>query len=411
MFELFHFDKSTLNVLPTKERKYYLDLIKKNLILDKRPFFLNEEGIPNRELNDYCNYLIHPCRRSTRTWATYTSQISIFLRFLESQENPKSWLEATENDLKNYYLVRTTGEFQFGTRPLTGRSWNIAKTALVHLYEFAIEEKLIEKLPFRYRKSKTRFYGKQIETASIGAKYTPAPINFITISQYLDFWRPLLTKQYNAVRDLVLTDLLISTGLRISEALSLTIYQIPDPDNAIYAGYKSVKLKVVGKGNKTRYVRVPKRIIRDLHFYIDEDREKSVQLFKRKYKKKLVYSDKVFLSQAGTPLSVRSVESFFKKISKTTEILLTPHGCRHTFAVFQLQSMIRHLSKNLKEMREDGAESYRQIMNDPLRQLQLLLGHSHITSTFIYLQFLEETEALVDESLADWSHWENTNGR
>ena len=73
--------------------------------------------------------------------------------------------------------------------------------------------------------------------------------------------------------------------------------------------------------------------------------------------------------------------------------------------------MIKRMAKNLKVLREGGADAYRQILNDPLRDLQRLMGHSHTTSTYIYLDFLEESEALVDESLADWTNWENDNGQ
>lgn len=406
MPELYIFERDVLEALPARERSKYRGLLKTALIPNGRPFFLSSEGIPIRELDGFCNYLLDPRRASVKTWATYAGQISIFLRYMEAQG--KDWKLAVKDDIKKYYRVRTTGEFQHGP-VLKGQSWNVAKTAIVHLYEYAIEAGLIDKVPFSYRKSKATFGSLEAMTSDLNAKFTPTPINFISIGQYKGIFRPYLANRDNSQRNLVLVDLLITVGLRISEALSLQAHQIPDPDNVAYAGRKSVSMRVVGKGKKARNVRVPKRILRNIHFYIDEDRNQACQrCLKNRRSTKL--PTQLFLSETGTQLSARSVQSFFNKASAATSIRLTPHGCRHTFAVYQLEAMIKRMAKNLKELNQSGADAYRQVMNDPLRQLQLLLGHSHISTTYIYLDFLEESEALVDDSLADWTDWESSRG-
>jgi integrase/recombinase XerC len=200
--------------------------------------------------------------------------------------------------------------------------------------------------------------------------------------------------------------------LRISEALNLEIHQIPDPDSQRYAGRKGVTVRVVGKGKKARNVLLPKRVIRAIRFYIEEERAEVLEHVRtRAGKRPAKQPTKLFLARTGKPLSSRTVESLFASISKKTGIRLTPHGCRHSYAVYQLEAMIKRMAKNLKVLREGGADAYRQILNDPLRDLQRLLGHSYITSTYIYLDFLEESEALVEESLEDWTNWENENGR
>lgn len=408
MPQLFYFDKSIFDELPKVELTKYKTLFKNVVVPNGRPFFLGDNGLPDRDLDGFWNYLLSPNRMSSITWATYANQTAVYLRYMEAQD--KSWKVATKEDLDLYYIVRTTGEYQ--NRPaLKGQSWNVAKCAIVHLYEYALEKGLIDTLPFKYRKSKAQFGGKSSMTADLAAKFTPEPINFIRITQYKNIWRPILLKGQNSQRNLALTDLLISVGLRISEALGLHVHQIPDPEDKKYAGRKSVTIRVVGKGRKPRNVPIPKRVIRAIRNYIDEEREDVIdRIRKRKDKPKKVPTN-VFLSRLGNSLSERTVETFFEKISKVTGIKLTPHGCRHTYAVYQLEAMIKRMAKNLKRLRETGADAYRQILNDPLRELQKLLGHSSITSTYIYLDFLEETEALVDESLADWTNWEDENGR
>lgn len=401
--ELHFFDPEILNLLPDAERSTYEELGKAAFIPKGRPFFINSHGLPDSDLDGFCDYLLHPSRGSRLTWKTYATQVSIYLRFLDSQG--KSWKEVTNSDLKNYYFVRTSGEFQLGPS-IKGQSWNVAKSALVHLYEYALEAGLITKLPFRYRQSGTLFGRNYVLSPDLSAKSYPEPLNFISIQQYKKIWRVSLVHGRNAQRNLAMTDLLITVGLRISEALSLKLNQLPDPDSTIHDGKNSVPLRVVGKGRKARMVLVPKRILRSILFYIDEERRTAIAVRAKTHPYE-ESSDSVFLSQKGTPLSARTLQSLFKSISKRVNIHFTPHGCRHTFAVYQLEAMIKRMAINLRELRERGADAYRQILLDPLRQLQLLLGHSSISTTYIYLDFLEESEALVDASLNDWSNWES----
>lgn len=423
MTELFYFDKKTFNALPPAERSKYQALLRNVIIPSGRPFFLGDDYLPNRELEGFCNYIPGPKRPSKNTWKSYASQIAVFLRFMQAQG--KSWLQATKSDLELYFTVRTTGEFQ-STRKIKGRSWNVAKAAIVHLYEYAVDEELIVKPPFKYRKHKT-FGGNVVESADLGAKSTPEPINFISVTNYKTLWRPLIADGENSQRNLALVDTLIASGLRITEALNIEIHQVPDPDDQRFAGRKSIVLRVVGKGKKPRNVLIPKRIVRAIRFYMEEERAAVLQrvvarkgkvhgkqstmkqsTMKQSTKKQ---PTKVFLARTGKPLSSRVVETLFVVLSKKTGIKLTPHGCRHTYAIYQLEAMIKRMASNLKMLRESGADAYRQILNDPLRELQRLLGHSSITSTYIYLDFLEESEALVDESLNEWTSWENENGR
>jgi integrase/recombinase XerC len=406
--ELFFFDRNALEMLPEVEHLKFNDLLRKVVLPLGRPFFLNEDGLPDWELDGFCTYLLAPRRKSAKTWKTYAIQILVFLRFMTSQG--KEWKDAVRVDLNRYYTVRTTGEFQ-SSEKLTARSWNIAATAIVHLYEYALDEKLIEKLPFKYRKSRSSFAGSEAMTADIGAKFDPEPINFISMEHYKNIWRPKFIVRRNTQRNLVLVDLLISTGLRISEALNLSEKQIPNPDDKIYAERKSIKIRVIGKGGKSRMVTVSKQVVRAMRFYIEEDRATSISQGSIGADSKVKSQKRVFLTEKGNPLQARSVQDLFMTISKETGLKLTPHGCRHTFAVYQLEAMIKRMSKNLKEIKDTGFDAYRQMLSDPLRELQRLLGHSHITSTYVYLDFLDESEALVDESLDDWINWVEANGK
>ena len=52
---------------------------------------------------------------------------------------------------------------------------------------------------------------------------------------------------------------------------------------------------------------------------------------------------------------------------------------------------------------EPGSAAYRRTIGDPLQKLQRLLGHASIASTYIYLDSLEESRALVEAATERWS--------
>ncbi len=139
MLELLFFDNKVFNALHPAELSKYKALLKNNVIPCGRPFFICDDNIPNLELEGFCNYILGPKRVSAKTWKTYAIQIAVYLRFMQAQG--KHWLQATKTDLELYFTVRTTGEFQ-SSRRIKAQSWNIAKTAIVHLYEYALDTRL-----------------------------------------------------------------------------------------------------------------------------------------------------------------------------------------------------------------------------------------------------------------------------
>lgn len=401
--EVRFFSHDLFSDLPPRERAKYEAIAKRLSVREGRPFFVGDDGFPIEDLDAFCKYLVDPQRPSINTWKTYAYQLNVFFRWLDVQG--KHWTEVVREDLDTYHMVRTSTEFQTGNA-IQGQSWNIAKTALVHFYEYAKSRSLIANLPFEYRNQKAYIGGKIVQVADISAKKTTDKhINFIAIPNYKGVWRPLLSKRRNIQRNLSMVDLLIASGLRISEALNLKTHQIPDPDAFAYKGLKTVTIMVKGKGGKKRKVRIPKRILRDIRFYIDEDRKEIVS------QSSSADPGFVFLSTTGNRVSERTIQELFSAISLECGVRLTPHGCRHTFAVYQLDTMIKKMVLNLKKLREQGTDSYHQMLNDPLAQLQKMLGHSSILTTYIYLDFLEDSEALVDESLDEWTDWNNENGR
>lgn len=154
-----------------------------------------------------------------------------------------------------------------------------------------------------------------------------------------------------ALRDRALLELLFSTGLRVSELVSL---------NRDSVDLKKNEFSVRGKGDKIRVVFVSDAAREVLKRYLDQRGDPDEALFIRLRKGSGPAGD--------LRLTARSVERLVRKYARSAGITkkVTPHGLRHSFATDLLQS---------------GAD---------LRAVQLLLGHAQITTTQIYTHFTDK---------------------
>lgn len=144
-------------------------------------------------------------------------------------------------------------------------------------------------------------------------------------------------------RDRTMLEVMYSSGLRVSELLSLKIKQV---------NLEKGIIDVIGKGNKQRKAPIGEYAADFVKTYIEEHRKHNPG--KR--------SSYLFLNRYGNPLSR---QYFFKQIKKYAEIAgidedISPHTLRHCFATHML---------------ENGAE---------LRALQDMLGHANLSTTQIY---------------------------
>jgi integrase/recombinase XerD len=133
-------------------------------------------------------------------------------------------------------------------------------------------------------------------------------------------------------------EVLYSTGMRISECVAVTFADIDR---------KEMLIRVVGKGNKLRYVILSSRCLVTLEKYVLAEKPKRF----------------LFEGHGGQALSKHMVEIAVSTAAKRAGITkkVTPHILRHTFATHFLES--------------DGR----------LPVLQLLLGHENIRTTARYL--------------------------
>ena len=177
------------------------------------------------------------------------------------------------------------------------------------------------------------------------AKHLPYTLTVKEIDKLLDI---ALVTVFD-YRDKAMLELMYGTGLRVSELVSLTVYDV-DFYNAF--------LRIKGKGSKERIVPINNASLKYLKLYLD----RRCLLLKKKT------SDELFLNARGEGISRQGFFKNLKKIlaKKGMPTNISPHSLRHSFAT--------HLIEN-------GAD---------LRSVQTMLGHSDITTTKIYTHISNE---------------------
>lgn len=153
------------------------------------------------------------------------------------------------------------------------------------------------------------------------------------------------------IRDLLILELLYSTGVRVSELVSIKIKDI---------SFNSKEIRIFGKGSKERIVLFGNRCEDILEKYINNARDKLVSDNTK--------DDFLLLSNTGRKMDQREIRYIIDDIVTKTglKIHISPHVLRHTFAT---------------DLLNNGAD---------LRSVQQLLGHESLSTTTIYTHITNE---------------------
>ncbi len=161
------------------------------------------------------------------------------------------------------------------------------------------------------------------------------------------------TSKRRNIRDIALVELLFSTGMRVSEAVTTNISQV-DTERLV--------ISVCGKGNRER----------EIPIVCDAFREKLLNQIAQRLADGGRAEDPLFVNRRGVRISDQSVRTVLRKhAARIGARRITPHMLRHTVATLLL---------------EDGVD---------LRHIQRLLGHSSISTTTIYVQISERSQRQV----------------
>lgn len=271
---------------------------------------------------------------SKNTLDSYRHDLSLVEIYLEKQGVILS--DASEFDLNDYFNARLQGNIDYKNTS-TAR----LMSAIRRYYQYLCREKMRADDP-----------SAKLESPKV-VKPLPKSLSESEVDALLS--APELNDPVQ-FRDKAMLEVLYATGLRVSELVGLTMEEI---------NLKQGVIRVTGKGNKTRLVPLGEESVYWLERYIEEMR--SALLSGQS-------SDVLFPSRRGSQM-VR--QTFWHRIKHYAQLAgidkdaLSPHVLRHAFATHLLNY---------------GAD---------LRVVQMLLGHSDLSTTQIYTHIAKDRLKLL----------------
>ena len=256
----------------------------------------------------------------------------------------KSTLDAYRSDLKLLKVWAKNRELKMD---------EISRPDLLEFIAFKAEQGSSARTSARMLSSLRRFYTYLMQQEIISTNPTDKismpkigrslPV-LLTENEVLKLIKAPNTKKQLGFRDRVMLELLYATGLRVSELVKLEVNQVN-----LNQGY----LRVMGKGDKERLVPMGKTAKRWMKNYLNGPIQEILNDRQ---------SDCLFPTRTSTSISRQAFWQIIKKYAMKVGISakLSPHSLRHAFATH----LINH-----------GAD---------LRVVQMLLGHSDLSTTQIY---------------------------
>jgi len=267
-----------------------------------------------------------------KTLKAYTSDLNQFNKSIQKKDINK----ISKDDIKSYI---------FELSEYAPRTMKRKIATLKTFFSYQEFEEVITSNPFRKIRTKIKLDVLLPNTLSI------IEIQSILSSAYTfkDEIKDKSTYSYKeAVRDIAILELLLASGMRVSELCSLNI-------NNVSSDFSS--LKVMGKGSKERIIPITNIATQD-----------AIKLNYKLFKKQINKSSFLFINRFNNRLSEQSVRFMVKKYVKLAKISrnITPHVFRHSFATLLLEEDV------------------------DIRYIQHLLGHSSINVTQIYTHVNEK---------------------
>ena len=268
----------------------------------------------NKFLKDFISYLSSEKGLAKNTIEAYKRDICCFLNFIN--EEPTS---IQESHLLNFLRFQSEGEYATSS---IARSF----IALKVFFQFLKREEIMGYNPMLH-----------LETPKFW-QLIPEVLTTHEIERLLD--APNLTTE-KGCRDKAILELLYSSGLRVSELCSLTLYSIDD-----------CTVRVKGKGGKERIVPVGKKALLAIDDYLYRFRDHAGSM----------RNEILFVGARGKAVSRFEIWRMIKTYGSAVGIKknISPHTLRHCFGTHLL---------------DKGAD---------LRVIQEMLGHASISSTDRY---------------------------
>jgi len=436
-----------------------LDAVEPRVVLDRAavaqgmPFILDADGAYDVRLNAWLAELPANDSTSRHTWTAYARDLLIWVRWLFEARDGKTVWDAGGEDFRAFYFARCRSENP--AERVGPATWARQRSTMTAFYEYAVGCGYVSRNPCRTRglqrqRGRGHRQGLASSSSSPPAKHLSIPA-FLLLREIGMRGRPAPDSQFricrrNASRNAAAANLVVSTGLRLEEFSLLLLPQIPV--GLLEPGDKLVKLKVdrlTAKGNRERFVFVPIRYLRDIWDYVQIERSVAVSRAQQsgRYEKidwrrtrvdgdraiesgrsypveRLAHDERMrlfvdtdaggepaalWLNEDGLPMGYEAWKSTMRSAAKACghaghPLHATWHTLRHTFAVHTLACLMELVFGDRAREFDPTKEKDRALMLDPIRELQLFLGHADFRTTWNwYLANAEPARRLLGRAV------------
>jgi len=282
----------------------------------------------------FLSYLQVIKNASVHTLRNYGMDLTDFQNFAQIEE-----IKAIDKRMIRGYLTH------LNQKQATKRTILRRLSALRSFFKYLLKEGAISHNPL-----------EEIDSPRL-EKTIPSPLTYEEVERL--FQQPD-TQTYLGFRDRTIMELFYSSGLRISELVGL---------NRADFDATNLTLRIRGKGKKERVIPITKNAAAWINSYLSHPE----RILNSEHHQSEKNHDAIFLNKWGDRLTVRSVDRNFQTFLKRSGLAskVTPHTIRHTIATHWL---------------ENGMD---------LKTIQILLGHSSLSTTTIYTKVSTKLKKVV----------------
>lgn len=273
-------------------------------------------------IDNFIGYIASEKGLSRNTVSSYSADLKMFSGYLAGLKITDAQAITTDRILQFLSTLKN--------KKMSSASLVRHQVTIRNFFKFMLKEGILKKDPVHILEMPKR------------DRKLPHVMNEQEVKQLLN--APFMIKDANRqLRDRAMLELLYATGLRVSELVGLTLNSLE-----MTVGY----IRVTGKGSKERIVPMGEVAKESVAAYLGASRQTYVSHD----------TNYLFLTRQGDRFTRQGFWKLLKTYLKMQRVTkhITPHTMRHSFAT--------HLLSH-------GAD---------LRSVQLMLGHSDISTTQIY---------------------------
>lgn len=277
------------------------------------------------EIEAFLSYLVDQKQASPHTIAAYCNDLGQFLDHLATH-NVRSWGQVTPEHVASFLSWLQTSRYAISTVA--------RKIAAVRSFlHFLVSQNVLKDDP---------------STAVLPPPVPRRQPRYLTTDEVRRFLGYPTGDDGKSLRDAALLELMVATGMRVSEVIHLKLQDLDLERGEIICG-----------GRQCRRLPLPPQTIAKLDLYLKEGRPRLLRDEKE---------DALFINHRGLPLTRQGLWLIIKERAEAAglEQVVTPHVLRHSFAAHLLAQGGR------------------------LEEVQERLGHANLATTQTYLELARD---------------------